>query len=165
MINGLDGTDFGDGTRSTTKALTNVMVLHAVATGITFIAFLLSILAGIVGGFCSALAAVIAFIVIAVALVCDFVSWSLIRHDVNKSGNPSNSHATYGPAIYCVLAAGVLSLLAAIIVFITCCAGRRHAKNNRHAPSGHAKGEKAGWWNNPNPWEERRMLWNPRGKW
>lgn len=144
IINGLDDTDFGNGTRSTAKALTNVMVLHAVACGFAFIAFLLSIFTGIVGALMATLMSVATFIIIVVVLVCDFVFWSLIRHDVNKGDNPSDSRATFGPAIYCVLAAGVLSLLAAIIVFITCCAGRRKAK--RHSHSTEPKGVHSSRW-------------------
>lgn len=133
-VNKIDGTDFSTATEDTTKALTNVMVLHVVATAVAFVAFLLSLVVGICGGFLAAIAAVIAFIITVVALVCDFVSWSLIRHDINDSDNSSDSKASFGPAIYCVLAAGVLCLLAAIIVFVTCCAGRRSRANGRHAP-------------------------------
>jgi len=131
LLERVDSTDFGHAARSTAKALTNVMVLHAVAAGFTFVAFLLSIFSGIVGGFLSSIVAVAAFIITAVALVCDFVSWSIVRHDINKD-HSSGSKGTYGPAIWCVLAAGVLSLIGAIIVFITCCAGRRKS-HNRHS--------------------------------
>jgi len=131
VIAGLDGTDFGEATQKTTKALTNVMVLHAVATALAFIAALLSVASGIIGGLMASLASVATFIVIVVALVCDFVSWSLIKHDIKDNGK---STAEYGPALWCVLAAAALSLLGAVLLFITCCAGRR-AKRNSHPDS------------------------------
>lgn len=138
VISRFDDTDFSNAAEDTTKALTNVMVLHAVATAFAFIAFLLSLFSGIIGGFLATLAAVATFIIVVVALVCDFVSWSLIRHDVNKG----NSSAEFGPAIWCVLAAAVLTLLAAIIVFITCCAGRR---SKRRAHAGEMKDSHSRW--------------------
>ena len=129
LIHDIDNTSFSTAAYDTSKALTNVMVLHAVATGLTFISFLICLGHSCVGSFIASIISAIAFIVTAVALICDFVGWSIIHHDVNNDSNGSST-ADYGPAIWCVLAAGILTLIATLLVFVTCCAGRVRDKRS-----------------------------------
>ncbi|CAJ2502456.1 Uu.00g098500.m01.CDS01 [Anthostomella pinea] len=110
----------------TSKGLTRVMVLHPIATGLAFISFLLALGAGIVGSFLASLGALVTFIVTLVALVCDFVSFSIIMHEVNSSNNGSRAH--WGAAIWTILVSAVCSLLATIILFFTCCSARMHRR-------------------------------------
>lgn len=116
---------YSDAAKDSAKALTYVMVLHAVATGISFIAFLLSVGLSCIGSLFSAFAALLAFIITLIVVICDFIAWSIVKHEVNSnSASTTTVTASYGSAIWCVLAAAVCTLLAAIFVFVTCCAGK-----------------------------------------
>lgn len=128
VISAVDNTDFSGARESTTKALTRVMILHPIAAGLCFLAFLLCLGAGILGSFLASMVAFLAFIVTLVALICDFVGFALIRSKVNDDRN--GSHARFSVGIWLVLAAGICSLIATVVVFITCCAGRRRDSRN-----------------------------------
>jgi hypothetical protein len=123
---------FSKAARDTAKALTRVMVLHAVAAGIDFVAFLVCLGTSFLGSLCASLMAVVAFIVTVVVLITDFVAWSIVKHDVDDHTSGS---ASYGPAIWCVLVAGVLTAIGAVLVFVTCCAGRIRDKRRSHISS------------------------------
>ena len=107
---------------NTAKAMTYVMVLHPIAAGLCFIAFLLAIGAGIFGSLMSTLVSVAAFIVTIIALACDFAGFSIIRRRVNRD---TNATASWSVGIWLVLAAAILCLIGTVAVFITCCSGRR----------------------------------------
>lgn len=147
----IDGTDFGDASENTTKALTRVMVLHPVAAGLCFIAFLLCLGTGIVGSLLAVFSSLLAFVVTVVAMICDFVSFSIIKHKVNDH---DRSGAVWGPAIWLMLVAAIFTLVASVVVFVTCCAGR--SKNKRASRS------KEGW-TDPTP-NTRRRFWQRRGR-
>jgi hypothetical protein len=112
--------------RESAEALTNVMVLHAVATGLFFIAFLLSLGKGVLVSLLATCITIIGFLCNAVAVICDFVGFSIVRRRVRRSNTTAT--AEWGAAAWCVLAAAVLALIATVLVFITCCAGRREKK-------------------------------------
>lgn len=125
IIANADGTDnFSNASEDSTKALTRVMVLHPVATGISFIAFLLAVGAGVVGSFLGSLVSLLAFIITAIVLITDFVLFHLVKKHVNDDG--SGSKASYGVGLWLILAAGICLLLGAIITFVTCCSSRLH---------------------------------------
>jgi large-conductance mechanosensitive channel len=107
---------------NTAKAMTYVMVLHPIAAGLCFIAFLLAIGAGIFGSLMSTLVSVAAFIATIIALACDFAGFSIIRRRVNRD---TNATASWSVGIWLVLAAAILCLIGTVAVFITCCSGRR----------------------------------------
>ncbi|KAM5352457.1 hypothetical protein ACJ41O_005180 [Fusarium nematophilum] len=123
---GTDDTRFSDATEKTAKALTHVMVLHPIATGLLFIACILALGAGALGSLLSSLVALLAFFVTLVALACDFAGFSLIRRRVNRDSN--GSEARWAEGIWLILVAAVLALAGTIIVFFTCCAGRRRRR-------------------------------------
>jgi hypothetical protein len=119
--------DFSNAREDTTKALTNVFVLHPVGTGVAFLAFLLSL--GSTSTALSILATLVtalAFVVNTVACIVSWVVFSLIRHEVNDDA--AGSKAKYGPALYLAVVAAALCLLATVIMFVTCCAGRRRRR-------------------------------------
>lgn len=119
--------DFGSASEDTSKGLTRVMVLHIVGTIFAFIAFLLCIGTNTFFSLLASIFSGLAFIVTIVATACNFVAFSIVKHKVNEvDGNK----ATYGAAIWCVLAAAILTFFATIIVFFTCCAGRRKRKHD-----------------------------------
>jgi len=114
----------------TANSLTKVMVLHAVAAGTTFIAFLLALGAGVVGSLFAVIVTIITFLITLVVLVTDFVSFALLKNAVNNANNGAS--AEFGTAAWTILASAVCNLLAAIVVFFTCCSARMH-KKNRHS--------------------------------
>jgi len=124
-----EGIAFSDYARDTTRTLTKVMILHPIATGIVFIAFLLSLGAGVVGSLLSAMVALLAFLVVVVVLVTDFVLFSIIRSNVND-GN-QGSEAFYSTAMWTLLAAAVCTLFGTVVVFFTCCSARLHDRRTR----------------------------------
>lgn len=129
----IEGTDFSDVSEGTPKALTRVMILHPVAAGICFIAFILCLATGTVGSLLASLVAGLAFIVTLVALICDFVGFGIVRNKVNDDS--TNSDASFGIAIWLLLAAAICEIIATVVVFVTCCAGRsrRHRDNKNIA--------------------------------
>lgn len=115
----------------TSDSLTRVMVLHPIACGITFIAFLLACGTGIFGSFAGAIIAFVAWIITLVALAVDFSLFGIIHHHVNDDG--SGSHAYFGSGIWCLLGAFVALFFGMFIVFFTCCANRRERKRSQRA--------------------------------
>ncbi|TGJ84935.1 hypothetical protein E0Z10_g3843 [Xylaria hypoxylon] len=121
---------FSDYAHSTAKGLTKVMVLHPIATGLAFISFFLALGAGIVGSFLAALGAFITFIVVAVVVITDFVSFAIVKSAVNDSSD--TVVASWGPAAWTTLVAGILCLFAAVILLFTCCSARLHRRRESH---------------------------------
>ena len=119
-------TSFSDYAHDTARALTKVMVLHPIATGLAFISFVLALGAGFVGSFLAALGAFITFLVTAVVLITDFVSFSIVKSAVNDS--TASVVASYGSAAWTTLVAAILSLLASVILLFTCCSARIHRR-------------------------------------
>ncbi|KAI0528244.1 pali-domain-containing protein [Xylaria bambusicola] len=119
-------TSFSDYAHDTARALTKVMVLHPIATGLAFISFVLAIGAGFVGSFLSALGAFITFLVTAVVLITDFVSFSIVKSAVNDSND--RVVASYGSASWTTLVAAILCLFASVILLFTCCSARIHRR-------------------------------------
>lgn len=137
LLNDVAGADFGSGREDTIRALTHVMVLHAVATATAFIAFLLSIFSGVFGALLASVVSAITFLLIALSVICDFTSFSMIRSELNDDDIPEDVSTNFGPALWCVLLAAVLSLIATVLVFFTCCSNRRSdRRGNRHSNGG-----------------------------
>ncbi|RCI08974.1 hypothetical protein L249_5031 [Ophiocordyceps polyrhachis-furcata BCC 54312] len=131
VMHDIDGTDFSSAAENTSKGLTRVMILHPVATGLCFVAFLLCLGSGIIGSVLASVFSLLAFIVTVVAMACDFVAFGIIKHDVNGYGR---SRAHWASGIWCVLAAAIFTLVATLVILLTCCAGR--AKKRREAAHG-----------------------------
>ncbi|RYP64534.1 hypothetical protein DL771_008723 [Monosporascus sp. 5C6A] len=126
---GVDGLDTSRFRFATARRLTGVMVLHPVAAGLAFISFLLALGAGVVGSLLSALAALLTFLVIIVALACDFVAFSIVRHAINEDDNGvPGARARWGSAAWTLVAAAVVAFLGMVVVFFTCCSARLHRR-------------------------------------
>jgi hypothetical protein len=121
--------DFSNYAEDTTRALTKVMVLHPIATGLCFIGALLGAASGMIGSFVASLIALLSFVVALVALICDFVLFSVLKSNIN--GNNTGNRARYDVGIWTLLAGAVCALLASAILFLTCCFGRR--RERKHA--------------------------------
>jgi len=128
LMRRIGGTDFSDYADDTTRGLTKAMVLHPIACGLNFIAFLLALGAGFVGSLLASLVALLAFLTTAVAVIIDFVLFSVVKSNIND--NDAGAHAYYGAAAWTTLVAGICSLIGAIVVFLTCCSGRMHKRRN-----------------------------------
>jgi len=124
-----EGTQFSQYAADTTRALTKVMVLHPIACAMCFIAFLLSLGAGVVGSFLASVVALLAFLVTVVVLITDFVLFSIIKSNVNDDNSASN--AQYSTGMWTLLAAAVCTLLATVVIFFSCCSARLHSRRNR----------------------------------
>ncbi|KAK3360106.1 SUR7/PalI family-domain-containing protein [Lasiosphaeria hispida] len=128
VMNLVDNTQFSEYAESTTRALTKAMVLHPIACGLNFIAFLMAAGAGIIGSFAASLVALLAFLITVVIMIIDFVMFSVVRSNVND--NNTGAQAYYGNAAWTILVSAICSLLGTIIVFLTCCTGRRSKRRN-----------------------------------
>jgi len=119
-----DGTQFSQYATDTTKALTKALILVPIATGITFIAFMLTLGAGVVGSFLASLVALLAFIVTLAVLIIAFVLFSIVRSNVNDDG--TGAQANYSTGMWTLLVAAICTLLGTVIVFFSCCSARLH---------------------------------------
>lgn len=129
-MSAIDGTEFSDYAEDTTRALTKAMILHPIACGINFIAFLLALGAGMVGSLLASLVALLAFLTTAVACIIDFVLFSIVKSNVNDRGEETGSGAYYSSAAWTILVSAVCSLVGAVLVFFTCCSARMHRRRS-----------------------------------
>jgi hypothetical protein len=67
-----DGTTFGTASHDSIDGLTNTMVLHPIACGVAFLAFLISIGAGVIGSLIGSLVGALAWVLTLVAMAIDF---------------------------------------------------------------------------------------------
>jgi hypothetical protein len=127
VIRSLDSsTTFSDSATDSTRIMTRIMILHPIATGLSFIGAVLGAFSGRLGSFVASMIALLSFFVALVALVCDFVLFSILKRNINDS--PSDMTASYSVGIWTLLAGTVCTLLASIILFFTCCFGRSRSR-------------------------------------
>jgi len=122
----IDGTGFSTASGDTADALTRVMILHPIACGLAFIAFLLALGAGCIGSLIASLVSAVAFVITLVVMATDFVWAGIIKNHVNSDG--TGSQAYYSVGMWTILAAMIVLFFATIIVFFSCFSSRR---NNR----------------------------------
>jgi len=158
IIASADKTTFNHAQEDTTKALTRVMVLHPIVCGMSFIAFLLALGSGICGALLAALFSALTWVLCVVVLATDFTLFGIIKNHVNSSSkDTSGSHATFGVAIWTLLAAMILLFFGTFVVLLTCCSARRHrndVRTTKHADAGYANGTTT----------TRRRFWQRRSR-
>ncbi|KAK3117244.1 hypothetical protein LTR53_001579 [Teratosphaeriaceae sp. CCFEE 6253] len=115
----------------TSDALTHVMVLHPIACGLAFVAFLAALGSGVIGSLIGALAAFIAWVLVLASIAVDFSLFGIIKHHVNR--DHSGSKARFGTAIWLLLASFVSLFFGMLLVFFTCCTAHREKKRAREA--------------------------------
>ncbi|OBT47306.1 hypothetical protein VE00_02088 [Pseudogymnoascus sp. WSF 3629] len=125
VLDTLGAGNYGSASKNTADALTRVMVLHPVACGLAFLAFLASLGASVFGSLCAALISSVAWLVTLVVLVTDFVAWGIVKKKVNDDGH---SHARFEVGIWTLLAAFVVLFLGTLLELLTCCSGRREKR-------------------------------------
>ncbi|KAK2021141.1 pH-response regulator [Colletotrichum zoysiae] len=154
IIGEADATQFSSWSSDAADALTRVMILHPIAAGVSFIAFVLSVGAGMFGSLFAALVSGTAFLITIVALICDWVALATIRRKVNRDDNGADAgYAYYGVALWTLLAAAICLLIGTVIVFFTCCSGRLHKRRQQRAkvdnyspPATHTTYKRRRWW-------------------
>ena len=102
------------------------MILHPIACGVAFIAWFVSIGAGVLGSLLAVLTALVAWILCLIVMATDFSTFGVLRHHVNH--DKSGSHAYFGSAMWCLCVAFVLLFFAMFIVTFTCWSARREKK-------------------------------------
>ena len=129
------GTGFSEASADTANGLTNVMVLHPIACGVAFLAFLISMGAGVIGSLVGFVVAAIAWIITLVVMATDFVGFAQIASAANKSSTSDNAvMAYYGSGMWTLVAAFVLLFIGMFVVLFTCCSRRRQRKRDRAVP-------------------------------
>jgi len=140
----IDGTSFNTASEDTSKALTRVMVLHPIVTGLAFIAFLMAIGAGVCGALLASLTSALAWVLTVVVLATDLTLFGIIKNHINdRKDDQSGSHAKFSTAMWTLVAAMVCLFFATFIVLFTCFSARRHrhaATNTKHTEAGFANG-------------------------
>jgi NADH:ubiquinone oxidoreductase subunit 6 (subunit J) len=127
VLNTVDAGSYSNIRADTAEGLTRVFILHPVSTVLLAIAFLLSLLnKSTIISILAAVTAGIGFIVAAVAAIIDFVAFGLLLTEINDA--EAEGKGKYGSAAYLAVIAAALALVGTLILFITCCAGRRKQK-------------------------------------
>jgi len=136
IMAGIDHTTFNTASTDTTKALTRVMILHPIACGLAFIAFLLALGAGICGAIFASMVSAVTWLITVVVMSCDFALFGIIKNHINKDG--SGSHAYYSVGMWTILAAMICLFFGTFVVLFTCLSSRIHRKDNRASKAGDA---------------------------
>jgi len=155
IMAGIDHTTFNTASTDTTKALTRVMILHPVACGLAFIAFLMALGAGFCGAIFAAMVSAVTWLITLVAMACDFALFGIIKNHINKDG--SGSHAYYSVGMWTILAAMICLFFGTFVVLFTCFSSRMHRNDRRNVKAGDA-GYAAG------PTTTRRHFWQRRSR-
>ncbi|KAJ7057935.1 hypothetical protein C8F01DRAFT_1148896 [Mycena amicta] len=112
---------FNGAQASTLHGLTQAFILHQIAAGVSGIAFLLALGSHRIGYLFASAVAFLAFLIAAVVMIIDFVAFGSVKNHVDHNGG----HATFGNAIWMVLAAAITLFFASIATCFACITGRR----------------------------------------
>jgi len=160
----IDHTTFNTASVDTSKALTRVMILHPIVTGMAFIAFLLALGSGICGALLASLVAALTWVLTVVVMATDFVAFGILKNHINNhNDDTSGSHAKYSVAMWTILAAMILLFFGTFVVLFTCFSARRHRNDyvgNKHGDAGYG----ANGANNGATTNTRRRFWQRRSR-
>lgn len=110
------GTYYKTTSGGTANNLTRVMILHPIACGLAFIAFLASLDGRtITSSVSGTLVTLLTWTLVLVSLAVDFAAFGIIKHDVNSQASGVFPTAKFGSAAWCLVASFIL-LSAAIVV-------------------------------------------------
>ncbi|KAJ7452160.1 hypothetical protein B0H11DRAFT_2074606 [Mycena galericulata] len=108
--------------------LTEGFILHQIAAGIAGIAFLLAVCSHRLGYIFASAVAFIAFLFSLAVLIIDFITFGSVKDHVDSNGG----HASWGNAIWMVLAATIVLFFASIATCFACVtARRRHRRTTK----------------------------------
>ncbi|KAJ7222288.1 actin cortical patch SUR7/pH-response regulator pali [Mycena pura] len=128
-ITALGINSFNGAQAASLHGLTEAFILHQIGAGVAAIAFLLAACSHRLGYLVASAVALVAFLISLVAMIIDFIVFASVRHHVNDNGG----HATFGNAIWMVLAATIVLFFASIATCFACITGRRHSRSRKHA--------------------------------
>jgi len=120
IISSSSGTTYKNGAL---ENLTKALVLHPVATGVAFIAFLIAAGSHCVGFLFASIIAAIAWVITLVLVVIDFSLFGAAKVHINN--DIPNASASYGVAVWLTLAAFVVLFFATITTCFACFTDRR----------------------------------------
>ncbi|KAJ7452155.1 hypothetical protein B0H11DRAFT_2074575 [Mycena galericulata] len=95
---------------SSLHGLTEGFILHQIAAGIAGVAFLLAVFSHRLGYILASMVAFVAFLFSLAVLIIDFITFGSVKDHVDSNGG----HASWGNAIWMVLAATIVLLSASI---------------------------------------------------
>jgi hypothetical protein len=137
VVSRVMNTDWPQYADESAQRMTKAMILHPIACGLNFIAFLLGVSSGIVGSFLASMVALLAFLITCAIVIIDFVLFSVvrvnIRDDRDINGGNYDIDAHYSTAAWTILVAGICSLIGTVILFFTCCSSRMHRQRRSYA--------------------------------
>jgi len=134
VINNI-GAGNGNWVNNGIRALTSSLILHPIACGIAFLAFLIALFAHRIGYLAATIFALLAFIVSLFIMAVDFAIFTITRNHVNnnRAALGGNVSASLGNALWMVLAATVCLFFAAFATCFSCCAARRERRYDETA--------------------------------
>lgn len=151
----IDGSSFSTASEDTTKRLTRVMILHPIACGLAFIAFLLALGSGMFGTFLASLVSSVTCVLAMIVMATDFVTFGLVKRHVNHDN--SGSHAYYSAGMWTLVAAVIILFFASLIVFLSCFSARMHGGGGASKGNGYVGAQAA-----TTPTRPRRRFWPRR---
>lgn len=142
------------------------MVLHPVACGLAFLAFLAACLSNVIGALVASALAFLAWLVALVVTVVDFVMWGIVKNQVKDNEGSTGASASFDTAMWLVLAAMVALFFGMILVLFACCSSRRKNKRSgtttRHSRQSHSSVKhdaayQQGGYNAPAPYRKKHF--------
>jgi len=112
LISAAGGQPFSSSTTTTLNNIIRALVLHAIAAAITGVAFTVSLGAKRIGFIFASLIATVAWVLGLLAIILDFVAFSIVRRHVDVPGMNSQ----YSTAIWLAVVAFLLAFLGSIIL-------------------------------------------------
>jgi len=154
VISEYTGNSYSGASATTAKGLTRVQVLHPVGCGLAFLAFFTALGSSIVGSLVASLLAAGAFLITLIVTITDFVSWGIVKNQVNDRND--GNRATFEVAIWLVLVAMILLFFASFAVLFSCFSKRRKDRRTRR---GHASKHDTAY---GTPVRRKRHFWQRR---
>jgi len=129
VVSSIDNTGFGTAQRDSINGLTRAMILHPIACGLAFIAFLVSAGAGFLGSFLASMVAFVAWLVTLVIMTIDLTVFGILRNHINS--NNTGNYAEYSTGMWTCISAMASLFLGSMIVLFTCCSAHRVNEKER----------------------------------
>ncbi|KAF7297229.1 hypothetical protein MIND_00956000 [Mycena indigotica] len=120
---------FNSAQAATLHGLTQALILHQIAAGVSGIALLLALGSHRIGFLFASAVAFLAFLIATAVMIIDFTLFGTVKHHVDRNGGS----ATFGNAIWMVLAAAITLFFASIATCFACITGRRRTRRTRAA--------------------------------
>lgn len=132
VTNSATRTTFATTSGGTANSLTRVMVLHPIACGLAFIAFLTT-LGGrtLTASLSGTLVTALTWTLVLISLAVDFTAFGIVKHDVNEQSGGVFPTAKFGSAMWCLVASFILLSAGVVVVamsFFGAFRGRRAAR-------------------------------------